>query len=466
MNNKKVISFIAVLLAVLMALTLVLSVLPTVAYAVEQEDIDAVEAQKAELSRRTASVESRLAQLKEDQAAAIEQKAALDEQCEILREQIALTDEQIELYTRMIEEKALEVAEAKRLEDEQYERYCVRLRAMEEQGNYDYLVALITAESFAALLGLFDDIDEIMESDKLLEQKYIKARETHERIKAEYEETEAKLEEKKLQLGEEKADLEERIQEATELIAKLGDDIEKAKAEYEAALAAEAAAAAQVTNLIAQLNAQNAAIAAQKAAAAAAAQSEESQGESEAAAHTESASSESSAPGAPAEPATTTTTTTASSDSGIYSAATAGVTGSGSLMWPVPSGMVVTSRFGNRLHPITGEWRYHSGMDIDGYGHDGGAIVACDSGVVVTATYNSGYGNYIIIDHGNGMQTLYAHMSGFAVSYGDTVYQGQTIGYLGSTGWATGTHCHLEIFVNGSRVDPEGYFSGMSFYDC
>ena len=119
-----------------------------------------------------------------------------------------------------------------------------------------------------------------------------------------------------------------------------------------------------------------------------------------------------------------------------------------------------------RISPITGEESFHSGIDIDGYGHDGGAIVACDNGTVVTAEWYGNYGNCIIIDHGNGMQTLYAHMSGYAVSAGDIVSKGQTIGYLGATGWATGTHCHLEVFVDGARVDPANYFSGITYYDC
>ena len=105
-------------------------------------------------------------------------------------------------------------------------------------------------------------------------------------------------------------------------------------------------------------------------------------------------------------------------------------------------------------------------MDIDGYGHEGYPIIACDAGVVVSAKWSDSYGYYVMIDHGNGMQTLYAHMSSMAVKYGDKVTQGQTIGYLGSTGWSTGTHCHLEIYVNGSRTDPEAYFTGMTFYNC
>ena len=106
------------------------------------------------------------------------------------------------------------------------------------------------------------------------------------------------------------------------------------------------------------------------------------------------------------------------------------------------------------------------GIDIDGYGNDGAPVVASDGGTVVTASYNDGYGNYVIIDHGNGYQTLYAHMSGLAVGGGQTVSQGQTVGYLGATGRATGTHCHFEVFVNGERTDPAQFFSGLSYYNC
>ena len=121
---------------------------------------------------------------------------------------------------------------------------------------------------------------------------------------------------------------------------------------------------------------------------------------------------------------------------------------------------------GNRIDPFTGEVRYHSGIDIDGYGNEGNSIIAADGGTVVTATYNDGYGNYVIVDHGNGYMTLYAHMSGRAVSTGDTVTQGQVLGYLGQTGRATGVHCHFEVFINGSRTDPEQFFSGLTYWNC
>ncbi len=103
----------------------------------------------------------------------------------------------------------------------------------------------------------------------------------------------------------------------------------------------------------------------------------------------------------------------------------------------------------------------HYGVDIDGWGHDNGDIVACDGGVVTAVGWDpNGYGNYVVIDHGNGMQTLYAHMSGTAVYEGMTVGQDETIGYLGATGAATGTHCHVEVFVDGENVDPSYYLFG------
>ena len=134
-------------------------------------------------------------------------------------------------------------------------------------------------------------------------------------------------------------------------------------------------------------------------------------------------------------------------------------------VWPLPCSQRVTSRFGNRSDPFTGETRYHSGIDIDGFGNDGAPVIAAAGGEVITASYDSSYGNYVIIDHG-GTSTVYAHMSGLAVSYGQTVSQGETIGYVGATGRATGTHLHFEVYVGDERVDPAQYFSGISYYNC
>ena len=131
-------------------------------------------------------------------------------------------------------------------------------------------------------------------------------------------------------------------------------------------------------------------------------------------------------------------------------------------MWPCPKwNGYITGRYREQR-----SGHVHAGIDIDGYGCDGAAIVAAASGTVITATSSSGYGNYVLIDHGNGYQTLYAHMSGLAVSTGAYVSQGQTIGYMGATGNASGTHCHFEIRINGATTDPEAWFPGLAHWNC
>jgi len=133
----------------------------------------------------------------------------------------------------------------------------------------------------------------------------------------------------------------------------------------------------------------------------------------------------------------------------------------GFYIWPSADSDYVTSFFGTRLHPILGIYKTHTGIDIGaGYGT---AILAAADGVVTTAAYNAGgYGNYIIIDHGNGNMTLYAHMSQMSASVGQTVKQGQTIGFVGSTGLSTGPHLHFEVYVGGTRVDPLLYFTNYT----
>ena len=129
------------------------------------------------------------------------------------------------------------------------------------------------------------------------------------------------------------------------------------------------------------------------------------------------------------------------------------VQGTGQLAAPVVA--PITSDFGWRIHPIYGTRRLHAGTD---FGVDEGTPVhAADGGVVVEAGWVSGYGYTVIIDHGNGMSTLYAHNSDVAVSPGQTVSKGQVVSYSGNTGGSTGPHLHFEVRINGEPTDPMGY---------
>lgn len=129
--------------------------------------------------------------------------------------------------------------------------------------------------------------------------------------------------------------------------------------------------------------------------------------------------------------------------------------GTGTFCWPLPGCRTITSEYGWRFHPILKERRMHTGIDIRG--PKGASILAADSGKVIYRGYMGGYGNVIIIDHGGGISTLYAHQSAFLVSEGQSVTKSSRIGKVGSTGWSTGNHLHFEVRRNGVPINPHGY---------
>ena len=137
---------------------------------------------------------------------------------------------------------------------------------------------------------------------------------------------------------------------------------------------------------------------------------------------------------------------------------TAGSTGSyegGAFGWPVPGYSTISSYFGYRIHPITGVSKLHAGIDIPAPA--GVTVAAANSGTVIVATYSESYGNYVIIDHGGGLTTLYAHNTSLSVSSGQTVKKGDKIAAVGTTGYSTGNHLHFEVRKNGTPVDPMSY---------
>lgn len=139
----------------------------------------------------------------------------------------------------------------------------------------------------------------------------------------------------------------------------------------------------------------------------------------------------------------------------LAASASGGTYSGGKMAWPVPGNSSISSYFGYRIHPVTGVNKLHDGIDIPAA--TGTTIVAGSSGTVVRAEYNTAYGNWIVIDHGGGIMTYYAHNSQMLVSIGQTVKRGQQIAKAGSTGYSTGSHCHFSVLVNGSFVNPLNY---------
>ena len=131
------------------------------------------------------------------------------------------------------------------------------------------------------------------------------------------------------------------------------------------------------------------------------------------------------------------------------------VAGTGMFINPCPGYTRVTSEFEGRINPITGKQEIHGGLDLAA--PEGTPIYAAGAGTVITSGWHNSYGNYVMIDHGADMVTLYGHMRNRAVVQGQTVIQGQCIGYVGSTGDSTGNHVHFEVRVNGKRENPRTY---------
>ena len=412
---------IAIILAILMLGSLGLTIISTLISSVRADNRQELEIRKEENQREREALEQQQQELKdakaEIQKSILELSDSLDtiqaekerydalirltmQEYDNLGNQIILLEEQIEF-------KRVEYNEAVNREEAQWESFKLKLREMEERGNITYFEILFDdLTSFGDLLTRMDMIDEVVEQDEgvieEMEQAKVDVTLAQQALFDAKHDCEAKQEE---QLQTEK-ELEALVTEATRRIHDLEDEMaaQQASADelqeriraLEEAIAQEDEEAARISEQIAELER-------------------------------------------------------------IAATRPAGVGSTGYYLWPSADSMYVTSLYGNRLHPILGYWRMHSGIDIGAaYGTK---IMASDGGQVVISTSSYSYGEYVMISHGNGRYTLYAHMSQRKVSVGDVVQQGDLIGYVGTSGYATGPHIHFEIIENDERVDPLQYFT-------
>ena len=369
------------------------------AWAVTQSEIDALKKEQAESQAKQEQLKEQLADAEAEQAAAEEKRQILTQQLAAINAEIESIDAQISWYDGEIAQKEEERKEAEAREAEQYELFCQRVRMMEEQGTVSYWSILFNAEDFSDLLDRMADVDAVMDYDNEIMDQLIATREELERLQGELESARAEEQAARDQQEAKKAEQQAKIAEAQQLL----DQINANVAEVNRQLDAESAAASEIQAEIAKK---------QK-------QLEEERKQQN---------------------------IVISSESGY--------------LWPLPGYYRLTSLFGYRIHPITGVAHSHTGIDIPAPG--GTSILAAKSGQVVTSAYHYSYGNYVVIDHGNGNSTLYAHMSSRAVSEGQMVSQGQVIGYVGTTGSSTGNHLHYEVRDNYTRVDPESKYPSLS----
>lgn len=385
------------------AAALMLFLLPIRCFAVTQEELETIEAQREVLETRRDNIEKKVSDLSASHASALEQKAALDERNQITLKQIKLLMDQIDLCDTILKQKEKEVEAEKQKEAEQLEKFRARVRSMEESENYSILDLLLTSSSIGEFISAMEDMQVIVESDKKLADDYIAAREEAERVRNEYLSVKNEYKEHLDVLNAEQGRLERQIAEADALIISLEEDTESAIAEYEISIASEDKMAKYLDEMSLQY------------------------------AHEQDAELR-----------------------GVYS--------DSQFIWPVPSCTLLTSPYGYRIHPILDYERLHAGLDIGAkFGEE---IIAADGGTVLIAEYSDSYGNFVLIDHGDRYSTAYGHMSEIVVEAGQEVKQGELIGYIGSTGWSTGPHLHFEIRLDGERIDPEEFFSGLIHYNC
>lgn len=412
-NRKLLISILAGIMAVVLLLGLVAMAVPAVngaSLSALQQQLQDLKNDKKKIDADIKKLQGQLSDNLEEMEDVVEQKNTIDQEIFMLHEKIYNINEQITTYGVLIADKQKELDAAEARLAELNAKNKERIRAMEEQGDLSYWSVLFKANNFIDLLDRLNMINEIAASDKRRLKEMSDAAEAVATAKAELEAEMNALEDTKDELTVTQKELEVKSDEADKLLADLIATGEK----YEALLEeAEAEAGKLGTDIAAAQNAYDSA------------QYEQWLSTSK------PSSSSSSAPN---------TSNSAPSSSG----------------WIVPCNYTrFTSPFGYRIHPIYGYKKFHYGVDLAA--PKGTPIKAAKAGTVVAASYGSSAGYYVQINHGDGFQSKYLHMTHYIVKTGQYVTQGQVIGYVGSTGASTGPHLHFGILYNGSYVNPAKY---------
>lgn len=408
-RRKKFAGVVAVILALALVFSLLAGVLS--AYASDKSKLNDLKSQLADITSDRKEISAQLDALNAQMQSMLEQKAALEQEINLTYEQIELTEAIIESLDASIEKTTAELEAAEADEAKQYDVFKTRLRAMYENDSMTTLDLILSASSLTEYFSRMEAATSIASYDKELMRKLAETREYIEELKASLEADRAENEQQKEDLIVYKRDLVKQNVELDLLIEDLKTQTDLTQSELDAVEAEEAAFEKEIAALAEKIRKEEAAAAAAAAAA------------------------------------------NGSSSSGSASKYTGG-----QMSWPLPGHYSISSDFIMRNHPITGKYQQHTGIDLPAPKNT--KIVAAADGTVVTVGYNKAYGNRVVVNHGGGVQTLYAHMTSYAVSEGQSVSAGDVIGYVGSTGYSTGNHLHFSVLVNGSYVDPKPYVQG------
>lgn len=422
MSNRRLwVCIMAGILALVMVLSIIFSIAPTPVSAATssselKQQLDALKAQQqandAKINELKKQYQSNLSEFEN----IVAQKSVLDQEIFALHDQVNIINSQIATYTLMIADKQKELDEAQARLDELTQQSKDRIRAMEENGKLSYWSVIFKANSFADLLDRLNMVEEIYSADQKRLKEMGQAAEAVETAKAELETEKAALEQTKQELEVSRTELETKSKEADELLATLI----ATGAEFDALLDEAEQDAANLSDKIS-----------------------DKQDEYDDAKYKEWL-------------ATSVPPTTRPSQS-IGGTAGSGNTVGGNT-WLIPCDYIsLSSPYGWRTHPVYGDQRFHNGVDLAAY--TGTPIIATRSGIVSIAMYSWSAGYYVAIDHRDGFESKYMHMTHYIVEVGQYVSAGQVIGYVGSTGTSTGPHLHFGLYKNGNSVNPAEYLN-------
>lgn len=354
--------------------------------------------EKAQLEKALKEAQSTIEDLRDSKGDIESKVTELNQQLIDISARITDLENQLTAKSEDIQETKDELAGAKEREAQQYADMKVRIQFMYENGQTSYLEALLSSRNISEFLNSADYIAQIQSYDRQKLTKYQDTVESIVNLEAQLEQEYTDLEALKSTVESNKATVAAMMRQKESELADISGDIEDAQsdADYYAA----------------EIQAQEELIAAIK-----------------------RAEAEKAAAGVEEHPYT-----------------------GGAFRWPCPSSTRVTSDYGTRVSPMSGASSNHKGIDI---GASAGAdIIAAADGTVTAASYSSAAGNYVMIDHGGGLYTVYMHASSLLVSPGQTVSAGDVIAKVGSTGISTGSHLHFGVSLNGSYVSPWSYLGG------
>ena len=366
----------------------------------KEEEINRAKEEKKELQNGLTNVKELKKELENSKADLANYVTQLDADLSDIQAKINELKTLIEEKEGQIEEKTKELEDALEVQKAQYEAMKSRIKFMYEKGDMLYMELVFVADSFGEMLNKADYIEMLSSYDRKMLDEYVAYAEYVALCKEGLEEEKNVLDEARAAVEEEEAALNELISTKEQEMYKMSSDIQSKEAairEYEAEIASKNET----------IKALEAAVAEERKRLA------EEQGRKY--------------------------------DGGMFT-------------WPAPSYTRISDEYGNRQHPILGIQQFHNGLDMAAPG--GSSILAAYDGKVVAATYSNSMGNYIMIDHGDSLYTIYMHASALYVSKGAEVSKGDKIAAVGSTGRSTGNHLHFSVRLNGNYVNPWNYLRG------